>query len=176
MDKDQKKITAGCVAVVFFVLFLLFPAVWLINRYIVISLMDDQILYSENIQESQQKELFIGFYRPLEDSIVFDGTRYATEMIWCEKQWRSKHRIFGGTDYFTVPGMNVFVPCKGNYSIAMASDIVGKKESYAFTKQNDSIFVHSVSEHRDTLTLIFFSLDDRRDTILYVRESLLHRK
>ncbi|MPM26723.1 hypothetical protein SDC9_73228 [bioreactor metagenome] len=176
LDKDQKKIMTGCVVVVFFVLFLLFPSVWLINMYFSNAGKDRACSYSENVQKSKEKDLFIDYYIPIEDSIIIAANSYRAEKIWCEKQWRTIHKFLGEAGFTLAKGMNIIVPDTVTLGIVMASDDPAENDLQPFTKLNDSLLVYSVPEQHDTIALVFFNRELQRDTVLFVRESLLHGK
>src|SRR5688500_16421862 len=54
---------------------------------------DNVTHYSKGIEESKTNGLFLGYYKPLQDSLVLDSFTMKTENIWYEKNWTTEHNF-----------------------------------------------------------------------------------
>ena len=106
--------------------------------YVSDGMSDNHTYYSNNIIESKNNNLFLGYYRPLKDSVilatpnhripalctpsskdssmalkdtvVLQSIRIKAEKIWCEKNWRTEHNLHFWKGRKNYPGIHIVVP------------------------------------------------------------------
>ena len=151
-----------------------------IFRSIGYAMVDNRFHYSIGIEESKKNGMFLGFYRPLKDSLVIDTLKLKTEDIWYERNWTPDHNNLLLQEKIRFrPGVHLIAP----YITLLSSNL--KVDSWLKTESNTFDFNGKVSKLGYTKTLsykpdtlvLYFGTDysyghgyGHRDSIIYVRK------
>lgn len=166
-------------SVIIVLITLIICAIYLI-RSIGYAMEDNRFHYSTGIEESKKNGMFIGFYRPLKDSLEIDTLKLKTEDIWYERNWTLDHNNLLFKEKIRLrPGVHLIAP----YIALLSSNL--KIDSWLKTNSNSFDFngevsklgyTNTLSYKPDTLVLFFgtdYSYGDgygHKDSIIYVRK------
>ncbi len=77
---------------------------------------DGKDCVSYSLETSKKNNLYLGFYRPLKDSIILKDKKIKTIDIWAEKRWTDKHKaLFFSEIDPNDHGVNIIIPYKTNF-------------------------------------------------------------
>jgi hypothetical protein len=141
------------------------------------SMVDHMIHYSTGIEESKKNGMFLGFYRPLKDSLVLDTLKLKTENIWYERNWTTDHNNLMFKEKIRIkPGIHLIVPYTSLLSSNLNVDSWLKSDCNSHFDSNGKVsqlgYANTLSIQPDTL-VVFFGTDygyGHKDSIIYVRK------
>ncbi len=146
------------------------------------SMIENAYGHSEGIEESKTNNLFLGYYKPLKDSVRLDCTKIKTERIWHEKQWRWDYSEYSDPKRKIFPGINVVAPYDFPERYNRSVSIAVKDSAYQYLQGLSFYrrlgYLASISQSPDTIVLYFttstgfksHNLKNYYDTIVYVKE------
>jgi hypothetical protein len=135
--------------------------------------------YSTSIDESKKTGVFLGYYRPLQDSLVLNALTLKTERIWYEKNWTTSHNILFQRSIKIDSGIHFIAPYSSLLTSDMKVDIFIKADTISGQHFYNSIekkyrlgYANTMSTRPDTFILIFGTNygSGYKDTITYVKE------
>ena len=144
------------------------------------AMVDNMVHYSTGIEESMKNGMFLGFYRPLKDSLVLDTIKLKTEDIWYERNWTPDHNNLLFKEKIRLrPGIHLIAPYIALLSSNLKVDSWLKIDSNSFDFNGEVYklgYTKTLSYRPDTLVL-FFGTDysyghgyGHKDSIIYVRK------
>jgi hypothetical protein len=141
---------------------------------------DNVTHYSNGIEESKRDGMFLGYYKPLQDSIVLGDLTLKTENIWYEKNWTTDHNFFFQKSIKVDSGIHFFAPYPSLSSSELNVDICLKEHFpncpkscfMCIDKRPELGYAYSISTKPDTLVLLFATDNSfgHKDTITYIKE------
>ena len=140
-------------------------------------MVDNASHYSISIVESKSSGMFLGYYKPLKDSLDLGSIKIKNENIWYEKNWTTNHNLIFISKTKINPGIHFIVPytslLSSNYNVDVyLEDYQNCHEPFCFEHRPELGYMCSIANNPDTLILIFglnFG-SGNKDTIKYVRE------
>jgi len=141
---------------------------------------DNALKYSNGIDESKKNGMFLGYYKPLQDSLILGDLTFKTEDIWYEKNWTTKHDFLFRKSIEVDSGIHFIAPYHSLLSSDLKVDICLLQYSptcpngcfVCTDKQPELGYTHTILTQPDTLVLLFgteYCFGDK-DTITYLRE------
>jgi hypothetical protein len=79
---------------------------WAVNSY------DSKPCLSASVEKSKEKNLYLGEYIPLKDSIHLKHGPIPTLTIWAERAWTDGHSWFIFSKIIPQNGVNIVLPCE----------------------------------------------------------------
>jgi hypothetical protein len=140
---------------------------------------DNQTHYSNGIDESKTNGMFLGYYKPLQDSVVLGDLTLKTENIWYEKNWTTDHDFLFQNSVKVDSGIHFIAPYLSLLLSDLKVDLFLKVEYPGCHPCFDCIeeyeglgFANTMSTKPDTLVLLFGTDNGfgHKDTITYIRE------
>jgi hypothetical protein len=141
---------------------------------------DNATHYSNGINESKANGMFLGYYKPLQDSILLGDLTLKTENIWYEKNWTTDHNILFQKSIKIDSGIHFIAPYPSLLSSDLNIDLCLKEHFpncpqgcfVCIEKHSGLGYAYSISTKPDTLVLQFGKDNGvgHKDTITYVQE------
>ena len=146
------------------------------------NMIDNAYAHSDGISDSKQNNLFLGLYKPFEDSLSLNDSKVKTATLWYEKQWRWDHSSSSAPQRKIFPGINLIAPYTfpeledRNISITLFSNDV--EDKLALDDCGKFGYVANCGSLPDTIALIVYSttgfrsnnLQTFKDTVWYSKE------
>jgi hypothetical protein len=140
-----------------------------------VSYMDTGPHYSNGIDESKSNNYFLGYYRPLNDSITFDSLKIKAENIWFEKNWTTEHPLLFWEKIKIDSGIHIILPDTSLLSNKLKIDVLISDEQLngsfnSMLEVWELGYWYSISSKPDTIILSFRTNygSGLKDTIKYV--------
>ncbi len=141
---------------------------------------DNQTHYSNGIDESKTNGMFLGNYKPLQDSVVLGDLTLKTKNIWYEKNWTTDHDFLFQKSIKVNYGIHFIAPYTSLLTSGLNVDLFLKEYFpncphgcfVCIEKHSELGYTYSISTKPDTLILQFATDNGfgHKDTITYVRE------
>lgn len=141
---------------------------------------DNATHYSSGIDESKNNGMFLGYYKPLQDSIVLGDLTLRTENIWYEKNWTTDHNFLFQKSIKVDSGIHFIAPYPSLLSSYLKVDLCLKEHFpncprgcfMCIEKQPGLGYTYAISTKPDTLVLLFATDNSfgHKDTITYLKE------
>ncbi|MES2381182.1 MAG: hypothetical protein V4538_09080 [Bacteroidota bacterium] len=140
---------------------------------------DNIIHYSNGIEASKRDGMFLGYYKPIQDSIVLDSLVLKTENIWYEKNWTTHHNFLFQKSIKVNSGIHIIAPYFSLLSSDLKVDIFIKQNNpdcspcyYDIEKHKGLGYAYYINDIPDTLVLLFGTDNGfgSKDSVIYIRE------